>query len=344
MPDIWQQQLTELRERFRQLCDHRNPLFHILVEGSEIAQAPLMLLPDTAVIARHFGSEDPGMCPVDKWVGEIPEDKAFRYSNGEIAGIQRPAIHRIHEFRCAVHREVEFFTRAAKDVIDLIRIFPPTVTSRFPSSIQDLCRTVKPRLTVFDTVRNSSGDSDWMVLMHRLGWIHNPQWRLEARRFCWGDEGHLQIAIDPEIPEKHRPPQITEMLKRVNTNRWFSILGEKAALDVFDASMRTIDVLLGYANETRMGSLGILETPKSVIPIPTQTEHLPSGDWLMPPLSLTEIGKRIGNANKKKIHTLLDQYKLRNYPEGNRQSWSVCLDPPMPRSLRQQLEALPAKK
>ncbi len=251
MSEVWQQQLTELRERFRQLCDHRNPLFHILVEGTEVAQAPPMLLPDTAVIARHYGGEDPGICPVDKWVGEIPKDRVFRYSNGEIVGVQRPSIHRTHEFRSAINREIEFFTRAAKDVIDLIRIFAPTITSRFPSSIQDLCKTARPRLTGFEPTRNSSEDSDWMLLMHRLGWMRYPKWRLEARRFCWGDGGRLQIAIDPEIPEKLRPPQITAMLKKVNTNCWFSILGGKAPLDVFDASMRAIDVLIDLGQSTK---------------------------------------------------------------------------------------------
>jgi hypothetical protein len=76
---------------------------------------------------------------------------------------------------------------------------------------------------------------------------------------------------------------------------------------------------------------------------PPRPEDLPPGNWLMPPLSLREIGKRLGNSNKKKIHVLLDQYLLRNFPKDNRQSWTVCLDPPMPNSLRKQIEKLPKK-
>jgi hypothetical protein len=74
---------------------------------------------------------------------------------------------------------------------------------------------------------------------------------------------------------------------------------------------------------------------------PNRPADLPPGNWLMPLLS---FGKRIGGFNKKKTHALLDKYGLRNYPAGNRQSWTVCLDSPMPPSLRQQLETPSAKK
>lgn len=74
-------------------------------------------------------------------------------------------------------------------------------------------------------------------------------------------------------------------------------------------------------------------TPGKTLPDSPLTEE---GEWLMPPMSLRDIGVRLGNLSDDKVKTLLRSFGLRLFQ--NRQSWTFRFDM-MPRSLRDHIES-----
>lgn len=76
-------------------------------------------------------------------------------------------------------------------------------------------------------------------------------------------------------------------------------------------------------------------------PASTGAEQLGPGDWLMPPLSLKELGSLVGTSGDR-VKVILKSFGLRNFPPDNRQSWTVNLHG-MPEALRHQLRGKPKK-
>ena len=50
------------------------------------------------------------------------------------------------------------------------------------------------------------------------------------------------------------------------------------------------------------------------------------GDWLIPPLPLAQLGNRLGNITGAKAKAVLAPFGLREWPPGNRQSFTIRLD------------------
>jgi len=75
----------------------------------------------------------------------------------------------------------------------------------------------------------------------------------------------------------------------------------------------------------------------AAVPLTAASPTLPPGDWLMPPLTLGTIARRLGPTyGDDNTKTLLRPFGLRTFI--NRQLWTVRLDGDMPKSLRRTLE------
>jgi hypothetical protein len=96
-----------------------------------------------------------------------------------------------------------------------------------------------------------------------------------------------------------------------------------------------IDFLLSYIPQKKMPPKNWWEllieptvTSAGGIPLPQPAEEtvvLPDGEWLMPPVTLQILKARTGQPTTGKTKVLLNPHGLRNWPPGNRQSWTVNL-------------------
>jgi hypothetical protein len=256
MSDGWRKQLVELRERFRQLCDFRNPIFHILTEaiGDAITRPMPFVIPRTISLSNRFFGDEFSMCSADEWVEEIPSEGVLKNSAGETVAIPRPRIIRISDLRGSGQIDIEPFKRAAADAAALMSIASTEIVAAFPETIRCLCQPIGSysksqfqkagdSYQVFGPPKSRCDETDWILLLHRLAWIKNPKWRLTATRYYWSDDGRIRFARQPEIPASAKPSHLKQLLERVNTSIWYSILGDETPLDVFDASVRAIDIL-----------------------------------------------------------------------------------------------------
>jgi len=320
---------------------------------------------------------------VENWTIPIPANRLdFRDKSGKRWAVASYPINRSLYFRCMLFGQIDSFKAVAEDAGKAIVGTPTEVASVFPPSIVALCHSgLFVKRFRFGVVENEpsewmivpganfgsmpedhgvlvdwvpraaielAGYRRWMILLHRLAWLRYSAPRLEACRYCWNDDGHAKAAFGLIHEKANKTDWVDEHIRKtgIDVTRWFSVIGENYPIDLCEASVRAIDIILEHAksanpimaapepndfngnifpeavhvNSSRL--MTSKDGQKKVCKLFHSDHSESDGEWLSVPLPLEHLA-RIAKMDKR---TFKSHYATTGLIQKTRQGWIIKLD------------------